>query len=64
MLKFVNFNFSKLQPKLLEQCTAPEHHIARLHKSAYSKGKAIPLQAWTVPQGERLRLPHFQTIGT
>jgi hypothetical protein len=29
------------------------------------KGKAIPLQAWTGPEGfRRLRLPHFKTIGT
>jgi hypothetical protein len=28
------------------------------------KGKAIPLQAWTVPEGSRgLRLPDFKTIG-
>jgi len=30
-----------------------------------SKGKAIPLQAWTGPKGSnRLRLPDFKTIGT
>jgi hypothetical protein len=30
-----------------------------------SKGKAIPLQAWTAPEGSRrLRLPDFKTIGT
>jgi len=30
-----------------------------------SKGKAIPLQAWTGPEGSRsLRLPNFKTIGT
>jgi len=29
------------------------------------KGKAIPLQAWTGPEGSRrLRLPDFRTIGT
>jgi len=29
------------------------------------KGKAIPLQAWTVPEGsKRLRLPDFKTIGS
>jgi hypothetical protein len=29
------------------------------------KGKAIPLQAWTGPQGSRkLRFPNFKTIGT
>jgi len=30
-----------------------------------SKGKAIPLQAWTGPEGSRrLRIPDFKTIGT
>jgi hypothetical protein len=29
------------------------------------KGKAIPLRAWTGPEGSRrLRLPEFKTIGT
>jgi len=29
------------------------------------KGKEIPLQAWTGPEGSRkLRLPDFKTIGT
>jgi len=29
------------------------------------KGKAIPLQAWTDPEGSRkLRLPDFKVIGT
>jgi hypothetical protein len=29
------------------------------------KGKAIPLQAWTGPEGSRkLRLPDFKTAGT
>ena len=28
-------------------------------------GKAIPLQAWTSPEGSRrMRLPDFKTIGT
>jgi len=31
----------------------------------YIKGKAIPLQAWTGPEGSRrLRLPDFKRIGT
>jgi hypothetical protein len=30
-----------------------------------SKGKAIPLQAWTGPEdSKRLRLPDLKTIGT
>jgi len=29
------------------------------------KGKAIPLQAWTGPEGsKRLRLPDFKSLGT
>jgi hypothetical protein len=29
------------------------------------KSKAIPLQAWTGPEGSRrLRLPDFKTVGT
>jgi hypothetical protein len=29
------------------------------------QSEAIPLQAWTVPEGSRrLRLPDFKTIGT
>jgi U3 small nucleolar RNA-associated protein 14 len=29
------------------------------------KGKAVPLQAWTGPEGSRrLRLPDFKTVGT
>jgi len=29
------------------------------------KGKAIPLQAWTGPEGSRrLRFPDFKTVGT
>jgi len=33
--------------------------------SSAIKGKAIPLQAWTGPEGSRrLRLPDFKTFGT
>jgi len=32
---------------------------------AMPRGKTIPLQAWTGPEGSRrLRLPDFKTIGT
>jgi len=37
-----------------------------LHKTfhLYSYGKAIPLQAWTGPEGSRrLRLPDYKKIG-
>jgi hypothetical protein len=34
-------------------------------KRREGKDKAIPLQAWTGPEGSRrLRLPDFKTIGT
>jgi len=33
--------------------------------SHVSKGKAVPLQNWTGPEGSRmLRLPDFKTVGT
>jgi len=33
--------------------------------TVYIKGKAIPLQAWTSPEGSRrMRLPDFKTVGT
>jgi hypothetical protein len=35
------------------------------HSSTLLKGKAIPLEAWTGPEGSRrLRLSDFKTIGT
>jgi hypothetical protein len=35
------------------------------HKLAKKNGKAIPLQAWTGPEGSRrLRLPDLKKIGT
>jgi len=35
------------------------------HPILFDKGKAIPIQAWTGPEGSRrLRLPDFKTIGT
>ena len=36
-----------------------------LHANKMCKGKAIPLQVWTSPEGfRRLRLPDFKTVGT
>ena len=38
---------------------------AAMAKKKGVKDKAIPLQAWTGPEGSRrLRLPDFKTIGT
>jgi hypothetical protein len=40
-------------------------HALNLFVGEKQKGKAIPLQAWTGPDGSmRLRLPDFKTIGT
>jgi len=39
--------------------------LMTVYVNIYKKGKAIPLQAWTGPEGSRsLRLPDFKTIGT
>jgi len=36
-----------------------------LSTAGKGKGKAIPLQVWTGPEGSRrLRLPDFKTFGT
>jgi hypothetical protein len=42
------------------------HHILHVSRIRVNvKGKAIPLQDWTVPEGSRkLRFPDFKTIGT
>ena len=45
-----------------DQRTLP--YICVLSWKYNGKGKAIPLQAWTGPEGSRrLRLPDFKTIG-
>jgi hypothetical protein len=42
-----------------------EGAILRCNIIGKGKGKAIPLQAWTGPEGSRrLRLPYFKKIGT
>jgi len=42
----------------------PNNHQKTIEETFY-KGKAIPLQAWTGPDGSRrLRFPDFKTIGT
>jgi hypothetical protein len=39
--------------------------VVKKKKKKKKKGKAIPLQAWTGPEGSRrLRLSDFKTIGT
>jgi hypothetical protein len=52
----------------LKQCIiVPSYLIINNHTLFFrhKKGKAIPLQAWTGPEGSRkLKLPDFMTIGT
>jgi hypothetical protein len=39
--------------------------VDRIYMEGRGKGKAIPLQAWTGPEGSRrMRLPDFMTVGT
>jgi hypothetical protein len=43
----------------------PENAFTARDSQSHVFGKAIPLQAWTGPEGSRsLRLPDFETIGT
>jgi hypothetical protein len=40
-------------------------YIFQVIYESVKKGKAIPVQAWTGPEGsKRFRLPDFMTIGT
>jgi len=39
--------------------------VSNFAQACTSKGEAIPLQAWTGPEGSRkVRFPDFKTIGT
>ena len=43
----------------------PENFVFHFSQVKHLLNKAIPLQAWTGPEGSRrLRLPAFKTIGT
>jgi hypothetical protein len=45
------------------QPLTPPSHIVTLHIHFSLKGKAIPIQAWTGPEGSRrLTFPDFKTI--
>jgi hypothetical protein len=51
--------------KLKHKCCRLGFKQIRLIEISKDKGKAIPLQALTGPEGSRrLRLPDFKTIGT
>jgi hypothetical protein len=64
------FRFKTSAPEVCgEKVTLRQVSLRPLLSSSVSvmivKGKAIPLQAWTGPEGSRrLRLPDFKTIGT
>jgi hypothetical protein len=50
---------------LLDNLFAPQERLCSIPLNMSVKGKAIPLQAWTVPKGSRkLRLPDFKTVGS
>jgi len=68
----VLFNYSNWSSAVSSQDRKLPNHEKRneeqkLHVSIYKQvnGTAIPLQAWTGPEGSRrLRLPDCKTIGT
>jgi hypothetical protein len=54
------FSFRGILPAIV----VPEQERFNLSFTSKDKGKAIPLQVWTGPEGSRrLRLPDFKTIG-
>ena len=56
-----SFMISNQNQAHLYRCTT-DHFVPLKGKG---KGKAIPLQAWTGPEGSRsLRLTDFKTVGT
>jgi hypothetical protein len=62
-LLYVDVEFGEL-PESKEMTYAELLHYVDVELGK-DKGKAIPLQAWTVPAGSRrLRIPYFKTIGT
>ena len=51
--------------KIMAWCVVRLRTEERFPDMKGKKGKAIPLHAWTGPEGSRkLRLPDFKTIGT
>jgi hypothetical protein len=61
------FNTDSLNIDTKIKSSAKKYDNQIVMKTFYNmgKGKAIPLQAWTGPEGSRrLRLPDFKTIST
>jgi hypothetical protein len=51
--------------EFLITCVESQKTVGTLSVLVKGKGKTIPLQAWTGPEGSSiLRLPDFKTIGT
>jgi len=58
-------NLLRYGDKLTRSCFSGDMWQKECRKISLKKGAAIPLQAWTGPEGSRrLRLPDFMTIGT
>jgi hypothetical protein len=54
-----------LVPEVAGRNSKSSQFTNHLRPTLKGKGKAIPLQAWTCPEGSRrLRLTDFKTIGT
>ena len=54
-----------LKALLQSVCCFTQYSLYSIVKLLLVKGKAVPLQAWTGPEGcRRLRLTDFKTIGT
>jgi len=57
--------FSAVITELLQVTVSANCKTARCSTDTPKNGKAIPLQAWTGPEGSsRLRLPDFKTTDT
>jgi hypothetical protein len=64
MLSFIKYEIKKFD-RLLHLVGFSFWMKTYLFETCRGKDKAIPLQAWTDPEGSRrLRLPAFKTIGT
>jgi len=54
---------SPVSPSLHILCFTVCHHISTGHYEIYVKGKSVPLQAWSGPEGSRqLRFPDFMVV--
>ena len=62
---FRDFVFPKFKQAAEGGYSAIRYQARKTIYGVFTRGKAIPIQAWTGPEGpKRLRLPDFKTIGT